>query len=184
MLAVRHAIDVVHLIQGSKKESELSDIFPTPNDQVRQRLQVLVALKCGKLYEKAKVERLSRYAGQPLIGVSLKEIINPLVPSIAVHPKNTILYALILGLTQTVVEMRLDQSASGNLEEQTKVVKERFQGLRDTVHSDGFSGAIFNAARSSEPVSEAEVPKSVAEKIKRMPGPKIGSFHERRAQRL
>ncbi|KAK9438335.1 Heat-labile enterotoxin, A chain [Metarhizium brunneum] len=58
-LTLRHTIDAVKVLQRRLTEEELTDDVPG-GKEVRQRVQILTAMKCGRLYEDAKLEALER----------------------------------------------------------------------------------------------------------------------------
>ncbi|KAK2612035.1 hypothetical protein QQS21_002000 [Conoideocrella luteorostrata] len=137
MLAIRHAIEVVRVIQGQLKEEELTEVFPG-GKEVRQGLQILIAIKCGKLYEDAKlaaaeIERQERGIPYILSDQPPASLVNPIIPPVPKHPKEGLLLSMILGLTDTVLETQYDEAANSLLKEEVEKMKEHFAQLRKKV---------------------------------------------------
>ncbi|KJZ72439.1 hypothetical protein HIM_08108 [Hirsutella minnesotensis 3608] len=110
-IAVAHAVSVVNgLHQDSPSPGGMANVQQLPtvsrdkNDERRQSLETLLAMKCGRLYEQAKVDKEAedkKGSGYDMNRVYYTRPVRPFQPA---HPDGSILIGMMLGLEPQVVK--------------------------------------------------------------------------------
>lgn len=114
---VKHAVGVVELLQGKIKENALPTEYPGADgpSQSREGLQLLLAMKMGRVFEQAKLEYIDTLLARKLSqsDLNLESIQRPWLVPLGEYPDKVKLLRLIVGLPESVVKGELDGSNNG-----------------------------------------------------------------------
>ncbi|KHN94110.1 Heat-labile enterotoxin, A chain [Metarhizium album ARSEF 1941] len=150
VFAILQAIDVAKVLQGRLKEENITRVFPVENDEACRGLQLLLAMKCGRLYEDAKLEAAERERRRNpwILSTEPPEgLVNPLIPPIPRDPDG-FLVSLMLGIIDTVLDVEYDESANGPLRDELDRIQTRLTKLREMVQ-DTVALASFGQKESN-----------------------------------
>ncbi|KAK2606069.1 hypothetical protein QQS21_003587 [Conoideocrella luteorostrata] len=165
-IAITHATSVVRLLQSDIKEDQLPNIYPALNDNIRHELNILISIKLGKLYEDTKVAHSDQLTGQWLSPKALQSLVRPLVPPISTTNSNsTRLVGLLVGLSNTIVEAKLNESSHELPEKQREEVNKKFSTFQTLVNTPQFPETVLKLQFESDAASRAaNITKSASSK--------------------
>ncbi|KAK2592628.1 hypothetical protein QQS21_009693 [Conoideocrella luteorostrata] len=168
-IAIKHTISVVHLLQGKIKENQLADIYPALDDKSRRELNILLSMRMGQAYEEAKVADADRRRGQYLPLTELHKLIRPIVPPVPTHPNNTILVGLLIGLSNAVVETKLNESNLELLTKNSQDAMNKFKQFILQIYNPEFKSSLLDLQFKSDHLSKdlkssGEMPRPLSDK--------------------
>ncbi|KAM3564225.1 hypothetical protein MY1884_000847 [Beauveria asiatica] len=88
------------LLRGSVSEEELSKLWPTEDKNTVQELQLLLALKFGRVFDSQKMAAAAQLAGQFATPQEIKFMTQPSIPPLKIAPESMAYIGLILELSE------------------------------------------------------------------------------------
>ncbi|OAQ64838.1 heat-labile enterotoxin, A chain [Pochonia chlamydosporia 170] len=166
IVAIRQTIGISRLMYGQVKEAQLPLDYPADDDQSRHRLQLLLAMRMGALYEQAKVEWSNGQIGQLMTPADYRRVTHPVVPPFPPHPDEVGSIGLMLGLSKAVVEARIQHFRG-------EEIKAKFRALETMMLSKDFLAAALRPASKTAQSLKMRKRSAVARSV---------SIHQRRTQ--
>ncbi|KAM0669240.1 hypothetical protein ACQRIU_002802 [Beauveria bassiana] len=98
--ALFHALQISMLLRGSVSEDKLSKLWPTDDKKTVQELQLLLALKFGRVFDSQKMAAAAQLAGQHPTPQEEKFMTHPSIPPLKIAPESMAYIGLILELSE------------------------------------------------------------------------------------
>ncbi|KAK8145674.1 hypothetical protein G3M48_004125 [Beauveria asiatica] len=98
--ALFHALQISMLLRGSVSEEKLSKLWPTDDKKTVQELQLLLALKFGRVFDSQKMAAAAQLAGQFATPQEIKFMTHPSIPPLKIAPESMAYIGLILELSE------------------------------------------------------------------------------------
>ncbi|KAK2592208.1 hypothetical protein QQS21_010096 [Conoideocrella luteorostrata] len=155
-ITITHATSVVRLLQGEIKEDQLPTTYPLLNNDIRHQLNILLSIKLGKIYEDAKVANADKLNGRFLSPTERDSLVRPLVPPIVTKPNTTVLVGLLIGLSNTIAEAKLNESSHELPEKQREDVNKKSNIFQTLVNRPQGPETILKLQFESDATSRAE----------------------------
>ncbi|KAK2616499.1 hypothetical protein QQS21_000541 [Conoideocrella luteorostrata] len=141
-LSLHHAVQVARLLRGSITEDKLSTEFPT-KDGARD-LQILIAMKFGRVYDEAKFKMADEmFKGSAAYFIDLQDpnairvLTHPDIPAVKANTEAVPYLALVTGLTDNLIEnlRRLKDTKTVGM---TQVIMDMLKKIEGQAQQPGF----------------------------------------------